>query len=447
MDFAESYSSFDATVVKAYADFLESNHGQSLIIGNKDTDQALDESKEDMDGMDGDYDVEDDNAGEGDGDDDELTGQNRDEEDDARVDEDGEDDDNDGENQLSDAFFFSLIYSTFPDRVSDVATILHQTTSLQCIAATSPQCVAMTSPQHVASTSPQRVATTSPQRVAIPHRNVTSPTRPNVTPTRPSVTPTRPSITPTRPNVTPTRPNVTTSVQSIGIIGDGLVPPFMVSSGAQLPDFSELPEQLLNELGMFGPKFEDMLKMDSGAAFQEQGQNSTFPWNYDGLVSDPFLSTNMTSINFGNNPAELTADHSLLDFSTAVDYESYGSTYEVPALPSAFSPQNQLLLLPPAPSDNDSSAFHGAFTLMWLSIHLSSYPLLWFSVRLDSAVFKSPPAGRGRRVPIPSLRAQRDNMIGDACKENGLPVFGGKKKPKGKRALDKVDGGPAKKLK
>ena len=94
--------------MKAYADFLECNHGQSLIIGNKDTDQALDESKEDMDGMDGDYDVEDDNASEGDGDDDELTGQNRDEEDDTRVDEDGEDDDDDRENQLSDAFFSAL---------------------------------------------------------------------------------------------------------------------------------------------------------------------------------------------------------------------------------------------------------------------------------------------------------------------------------------------------
>ena len=103
----ESYSSFDATVVKAYADFLECNHGQSLIIVNKDTDQALDESKEDMDSMDGDYDVEDDNAGERDGDNDKLTGQNRDEEDDARVDEDGEDDD-DRENQLSDAFFSAL---------------------------------------------------------------------------------------------------------------------------------------------------------------------------------------------------------------------------------------------------------------------------------------------------------------------------------------------------
>ena len=290
MDFTESYSSFDATVVKAYTDFLECNYGQSLIIGNKDTDQALDESKEDMDGMDGDYDVKDDNASEGDGDDDELTGQNRDEEDDARVDEDGEDDDEDGENQLSDAFFFSLIYSTFPDRVLDVTTILRQTTSLQCIAVTSPQCiattspqrVAMTSPQRIASTSPQRIATSSPQRIAIPHCNVTSPTHPNVTPTCPSVTP-------TCPNITPTCPNVTTSVQLIRIIGDGLVPPFMASSGAQLPDFSELPEQLLNKLGMFGPEFEDMLKMDSGAAFQEQGQNSTFPWNYDGLVSDPFL--------------------------------------------------------------------------------------------------------------------------------------------------------------
>ena len=143
-------------------------------------------------------------------------------------------------------------------------------------------------------TSPQHIAITSPQRIAIPHRNVTSPTH---------------------LNVTPTHPNITTSVQSIGIIGDGLVPPFTASSGAQLPNFSELPEQILDEVGMLGPDFEDMLKMDSGAAFQEQGPNSTFPWNYNGLVSDPFLSTNMTSINFGNNPAELTANHSLLDFS------------------------------------------------------------------------------------------------------------------------------------
>lgn len=93
--------------MKAYADFLECNHAQSLIIGNKDTDQALDEYEEDMDGMDGDYNVEDDNAGERDGDNDKLTGQNMDEEDDTRVDEDGEDNDN-GENQLSDAFFSAL---------------------------------------------------------------------------------------------------------------------------------------------------------------------------------------------------------------------------------------------------------------------------------------------------------------------------------------------------
>ena len=54
-------------------------------------------------------------------------------------------------------------------------------------------------------------------------------------------------------------------------------------------------------------------------------------------------------------------------------------------------------------------------------------------------MLKSPPVGRGKRKPVPSLRAQRDNKIGDPSKENGLLVFAETRKSK-KHGLGEADG-------
>jgi len=120
-----------------------------------------------------------------------------------------------------------------------------------------------------------------------------------------------------------------------------------------LPDFSE---QLLQNLGSLGPELEAMLQANSRAAFQEQWPVSTTPqWNFDGLASDPFFSTNTACINFG------------LGFSTAGDYESCGPMFGEYTLPPS-SPQNGLPVLPPAPSDNDSSLLNGMFTFTIMDI-------------------------------------------------------------------------------
>ena len=61
-------------------------------------------------------------------------------------------------------------------------------------------------------------------------------------------------------------------------------------------------------------------------------------------------------------------------------------------------------------------------------------------------MLKSPPVGRGKRKPVPSLRAQRDNKIGDPSKENGLPVFAETRKSK-KHGLGEADGRSGKRSK
>jgi len=78
---------------------------------------------------------------------------------------------------------------------------------------------------------------------------------------------------------------------------------------------------------------------------------------------------------------------------------------------------------------------------------------MFFIFQSDAGEPESPVAGHGKRMPVPSLCAQRDNMIGD--KENSLPVFTEKRvnkvkaKAKAKcRAADDVnDGRLAKKAK
>ena len=203
-------------------------------------------------------------------------------------------------------------------------------TSPQRVATTSPHRVATTTPHRVATTSPHRVATTSPHHVATPYYPAGSPTHPNVT---------------------------TSSIATFsnGIIDGALVPPTYcnaATSGVQLPDFSQ---QILQDMGSLGPELDAMLQANSGAAFQEQWPPSTTPeWNFDGLVSDSFFSANTASVNFG------------LGFSTAGGYESCGPTFGEFALPPS-SPQ-KLPVLPPAPSDNDSSFLNGIFTFTIMDI-------------------------------------------------------------------------------
>ena len=75
---------------------------------------------------------------------------------------------------------------------------------------------------------------------------------------------------------------------------------------------------------------------------------------------------------------------------------------------------------------------------------------MFFVCQSDSGDPESPVAGHGKCMPVPSLRAQRDNMIGDRGKENNLPVFTEKRlnKLKAKRhAVDSVNDSLAKKPK
>ena len=77
-------------------------------------------------------------------------------------------------------------------------------------------------------------------------------------------------------------------------------------------------------------------------------------------------------------------------------------------------------------------------------------PLTFFIYQSDSGEPESPVAGHGKHMPVPSLRAQRDNMIGDRGKENSLLVFTEKRVNKSKvkrHAADDVNDSLAKKPK
>ncbi|KAI6146259.1 hypothetical protein BKA82DRAFT_4356660 [Pisolithus tinctorius] len=154
-----------------------------------------------------------------------------------------------------------------------------------------------------------------------------------------------------------------------------------------VPSASIQPSGISNHLlssqdfGSFGAELDSILQADTMSMFTPQ-------WNFDGL---PLISSNPATVHATNHLMSLTGsttDPYLDYFTTAGQYEHL--TQDLP-------------LLPPAPSDDSSPP-------------------------PASKALGDPPLGRPKRKPVPSLRAQRDNMIGDADKENGLAVHRVKKK-------------------
>ena len=134
-----------------------------------------------------------------------------------------------------------------------------------------------------------------------------------------------------------------------------------LTSNVQFPNFSN---QLLLELGSLVPELENMLQAGTGATFQEQW--STPQWNFSGLVSNPFVATNLAA-NTANHPAVLStgnavcADASLHYFSMAAHYDAHNPAVGLspPSLVPSPQSRSELPLLPPFPSDNNG---------MWMMI-------------------------------------------------------------------------------
>ena len=124
----------------------------------------------------------------------------------------------------------------------------------------------------------------------------------------------------------------------------------------------------------------------------------------------------MATVDTANYPAMVTGnvESSLDGFSMTGQYGSHIQAH------AAHSPAPPLPVLPPAPSDT------------------SVLPS-------DSGEAEGPTLGRSKRKPIPSLRAQRDNLIGDVGKENSLPVRKGKKPTEKRSSAPEVNDGPPKK--
>lgn len=173
------------------------------------------------------------------------------------------------------------------------------------------------------------------------------------------------------------------------------------------------------------------------------GVATTPQWNFGGLGSDTFFAGDMATANTVTNFSNLVPPP---DFSAISAHTGLG----LPTFSPAVSPsKGSLPLLPPPPSiDGDDSS--GDFIQ-----HLQSFAYTGPGsspnrpqqpTAHDSEASKSPLLGK--RKPVPSLRAQRDNKIGGLSKENGEPVPVRGKKGKGKRPVPDADGSrPGKKTK
>jgi len=119
----------------------------------------------------------------------------------------------------------------------------------------------------------------------------------------------------------------------------------------------QFSDQLLLELGSLAPELENMLQAGTGTGAMYQEQWSTPQWNFNGLVSNPFVVTDPVAVNFANHNAALStgnADTSLDYFSMAAHYKPHPAVGLSP-LSLTPSPQsiNELPLLPPVPSASD----------------------------------------------------------------------------------------------
>ena len=260
--------------------------------------------------------------------------------------------------------------------------------------------------------------------------------------TYPSIasTPTRPSVavpafqavaTPSHgamliapaPSATPTAPELQLFVSDSSCNENSTLMP---STSVQPLDF-----------GSFGPEMDLMLQTETMATFPGQWGVSTTPqWNFSGLGSDPFLSGDMLSANTATN------------FSSLVPPPDYPAmlAHTGPGLP-IFSPvvspsKSSLPLLPLPPLINDESSNDDFTRRLQLFAYTGpgsmpnhpQQPIVQNSEAPEGPLL-------GKRKPVPSLRAQRDNKIGSLSKENNEPVpaRGKKGKGKGKRPVPDVD--------
>jgi len=174
-----------------------------------------------------------------------------------------------------------------------------------------------------------------------------------------------------------------------------------------------------------------MLQAGSMVTSPGQWAVSTTPqWNFSGLGSDTFFSGGMTANTATNfSPSSLVPP---LDYSAMSAH--IGHELPMPSPPVSPQSTNSLPLLPPPPSIDN------------------------FTQRLQSFAYTGPgstpnrpqqlvvqnsevPEGLalGKRKPVPSLRAHRDNKIGSLSKENSMPVAARGKKGKGKGLVPDAD--------
>jgi len=280
--------------------------------------------------------------------------------------------------------------------------------------------------------------------VATPYRPVMSPVRPSVaTPVQPIAT--YPSVATSLPiNATPPQVAMPTPddamTERVLFHSPAMAPPQTTPLMASNAQFSNFSDQLLLEFSSFAPELENMLQTDTRATFQEQW--STPQWNFGGLVSNPFAVTDPTAVNTTKHDAVFSTGNtdtaSINYFSVAAHHEPYNAAVGLSPLSFGSSPQssNELPLLPPFPSDDD-----GMWTIILDTV--VGWATNVFHCQSDSGEPESPVAGCGKCLPVPSLCAQRDNMIGDRGKENSLPVFTEKRVTRTKvkrRAADDANG-------
>ena len=225
-----------------------------------------------------------------------------------------------------------------------------------------------------------------------------------------------PSIATPIQTVTATPPYVATPIYSLS-------PPStpLLSTPTGCNTFNQL--QPLQEFFPLGPKLDMMLQSGSMNTFLQQWQVSSTPqWNFDGLESNPFVTAGLTTFNTATHPNYLAmATH---------------SGVRLPLFPPAGSPlsRNDLPSLPPAPLTNDDS-LSDAFTQHLQLFAYTGPGSMPNCSQLSSIVQNSKdPEGTalGKCKPVPSLRAKRDNMIGNMDKENSLPSLEWGKRLKGK---------------
>jgi len=200
------------------------------------------------------------------------------------------------------------------------------------------------------------------------------------------------------------------------------------------------------DFGSFGPELDFMFQTGSIATFPRQCTGSTTPqWNFGGLGPDTFLSGNMTTTDTTTNFSSLVPppDYSAMSVHTGL---------ELPTFSPAVSPsKNSLPLLPPPPSIDDNSSSDD-FTLCLQSFAYTGPGSMPNHPQQPIVQYSEVPKGPllGKRKPVPSLHAQRDNNIGGLSKENSEPVpaWGKKGKGKGKcRVPDADESHPRKKAK